>query len=140
MTTELNFRLQSTTLEFTQNYILIWLDYGIDASNQYYINVISQLQNVIYSVFTFTDADQCVDFLTDIDNEKVFMILSNSLVQQLITLIQDQAQIDSIYIFPEKEHEPVPTKQWMNELYNQLKRDTHRCDYNNGFNQYHGYA
>ncbi len=125
---------------FVQNYILIWLDSNIAEYDQYYQSSIFQFRSIINSINTFIEIDQCIDFLTDVNQEKVFMIISTSLAQQLMPLIQNLSQIDSIYIFchNQTEHE-MWTEQWMkmkgiftdiDELCESLKRDTRRCEYN----------
>ncbi|CAF1432424.1 unnamed protein product [Rotaria sordida] len=47
----------------------------------------------------FTDADQCVDFLSDINDGKVFMIVSGAVQLQIILEIQACPQLDSIYVY-----------------------------------------
>ena len=42
--------------------------------------------------------DKCVDFLTDINDEKVFMIIPPALSQQLIPVIHDILQLNTIFI------------------------------------------
>ena len=122
-----------------QNYILIWLDLHINESDEYYQSSISQLRSIIFSVNTFTDTDRCIDFLTDISEEKVFMILSSSFAQQLVPILRDLSEIDSIYVFCDSqfEHEIWP-EQWVklkgvfsdiDQICSTLKRDTRRFDY-----------
>ena len=60
---------------------------------------ITQLRRIIDSAQIFTDVNQCVDFLTDIKDQKVFLILFDEI---LVPLIHDAPQLDSIYIFCEK--------------------------------------
>jgi tetratricopeptide (TPR) repeat protein len=86
-----------------QNHRLIWLNANIDESNDFYQNVIAELQTVVNSVDTFIDPDQCVDCLTDIIQEKVFVIMSKTLSEQIIPLIYDVPQLDTICIFSDKE-------------------------------------
>jgi hypothetical protein len=50
-------------------------------------------------VHSFTDADRCVDFLTKIEDEKAFMIVSGALGQHLVPQIHGISQLDSIYVF-----------------------------------------
>ena len=53
-----------------QNVVLVWLDSNIDESDGYYGNSMTQLRQIVNTIDTFTDADQCVDFLTEIKDEK----------------------------------------------------------------------
>jgi len=82
-----------------KDYIIIWLDSNIDLSNEVHQNVIIQLQQVINPINTFTDKHECVNFIRQIKNKKIFMIVSNNLGEQIVPLIQDILQLKSIYVF-----------------------------------------
>jgi hypothetical protein len=86
-----------------QNHQLVWLNAHIDESNVFYQNDIIQLQTIVNSMDTFIDPDQCVNYLTDIAPEKVFMIVSKTISEEMIPLIYDISQLDAIYIFSENE-------------------------------------
>ncbi|CAF1485319.1 unnamed protein product, partial [Rotaria sordida] len=81
------------------NCLLIWLDANFDESENDYKQSMQQLQNIIATIITFTDADQCVDYLSDIEDEKVLMIVSDSLGQHVIPEIEECPQLDSVYVF-----------------------------------------
>jgi hypothetical protein len=50
-----------------QNFLLIWLDGSIDeVNNDDRRNSITKLRQVVNVVNTFTDADECIDFINDI--------------------------------------------------------------------------
>ena len=60
-----------------QNFHLVWLDGSIDeVNNDDCRNSITKLRQVVNTVNTFTDVDECIDFITDIEEEKAFMIFS----------------------------------------------------------------
>ncbi|CAF4221967.1 unnamed protein product, partial [Rotaria sordida] len=82
-----------------QNFCLIWLDTDFDESKENYKTSIQHLRHVVATITTFTDADQCVDFLSDIEDEKVLMIVSNALGQHIVPEIQALPQLHSIYVF-----------------------------------------
>ncbi|CAF3509995.1 unnamed protein product, partial [Rotaria sp. Silwood2] len=84
--------------QFLQNFLLIWLDADFDESKGEYKKSTQHLQNILEIVITFTDVDECIDFLTDIHDEKVFMIVSGALAQRLIPEIQECPQLTSIYV------------------------------------------
>jgi tetratricopeptide (TPR) repeat protein len=98
-----------------QNFRLIWLDSSIDeVNNNDTINTITKLREVVNTVNKFTDADECIDFVTNIENEKAFFIVSGSSGQDLVPNIHDLPQVDAIYIFcgnPSR-HEQW-TKEWI---------------------------
>ncbi|CAF1264001.1 unnamed protein product [Rotaria sordida] len=82
-----------------QSFLLIWLDANFDESKDHYNKSIQDLQHIVATIKTFTDVDQCVDFLSDIEDEKVFMIVSNALGQHIVPEIQALPQLHSIYVF-----------------------------------------
>src|SRR5277367_388723 len=97
-------------IQMVQNVILIWLDNNINDNNDDCLYMIAQLRRVVDTVKTFNDVDQCVDFLTDIHHEKVFMIISGTLCQNIVPLIHDAAQLHTIFIFPENK---TKDEQWI---------------------------
>ncbi len=57
-------------------FYLVWLDGSIDEVNDNDCrNSIIKLRQVANTVNTFGDVDECIDFITDIE-EKVFVIIS----------------------------------------------------------------
>ena len=51
-----------------QNFHLVWLDANIDeVNNEDDRNSINQLEQVMSTVSTFVGADECIDFITDIE-------------------------------------------------------------------------
>jgi len=82
-----------------QNFILIWLHENLDKSNRDYRNNISQLQCIDNNLYAFTDIDQCIDYLSEISDKKVFIIIPDALTKQIVPLIHDVFQLESIYIF-----------------------------------------
>ncbi|CAF4060731.1 unnamed protein product [Rotaria sordida] len=81
-----------------RNFLLIWLDDNFDESQDNYKKSIQHLHDISTTVTSFTDVDECIDFLTDIHNEKVFMIVSGVLGQHIIPEIQECPQLTSIYV------------------------------------------
>jgi hypothetical protein len=88
--------------QMMQNIVLIWLDNNIDNNSIDCCNKIAQMRSVINCINTFTDADQCVDFLTNIHDKNVCMIISGTLCENLMPLIHDFTQLHHVLIFCEK--------------------------------------
>jgi tetratricopeptide (TPR) repeat protein len=83
-----------------QNFRLVWLDGSIDEINNADCrNSITKLRQIVNTVNTFTDVDECIDFINDIKEEKVFMISSGALGQTTIPVVHDKPQVSVIYIF-----------------------------------------
>ncbi|CAF4786954.1 unnamed protein product [Rotaria sp. Silwood1] len=81
-----------------ENFLLIWLDADFDESKDDYKKFMQHLRDIFAIVATFTDVDECFDFLTDIHNEKVFLIVSDAIGQHIIGEIHECSQLTSIYI------------------------------------------
>ncbi|CAF0972193.1 unnamed protein product [Adineta steineri] len=123
-----------------QSVLLIWLDNNIDDDNTDCSNTIKQLKRVVNNVNTFTDGDQCLEFIRTITNNKVCMIVSDSLGQHIVPHVHDMSQVDTIFIFcnnPES-HEQW-TKQWpkikgiftdITSICGALKPAAHQCEQN----------
>jgi tetratricopeptide (TPR) repeat protein len=82
-----------------QNYSLVWIDDGIDETNKDCQNIIEQLRNVVNHINIFTNQDECVDFLTDLEDTKAFLIINDTIDQQLMSCIHNVPQLDKVYIF-----------------------------------------
>jgi hypothetical protein len=63
-----------------------------------YNNTINKVQHIISLYRIFTNIDECIDFVTDVKNEKIFLILPCSIDHQIISLIEDIIQLHLIYI------------------------------------------
>src|SRR5579862_2906784 len=99
-------------IQMLQNVLLIWLDNNINDSSFDCRNTITQLRRVVNIINTFTDGDQCIDFLTDIYDQKVVMIISGALCQNIVPLIHDVSNLHTMFIHCQnkKQHE-----QWAKE-------------------------
>jgi tetratricopeptide (TPR) repeat protein len=122
-----------------QNFVLIWLDSNINESDEHYCDSMNELRQIVNTIHTFTDADQCVDFLTEIKEDKVFLVVTDVLGQQLVPRIHELPQLHSIYVFcgGKAKHE-VWANEWakvkgvftrIQPICNSLKQDTKQCDH-----------
>jgi tetratricopeptide (TPR) repeat protein len=88
-----------TRKRIIQNFLLIWIGPNIDESNEDCQNTLAQLRNVANDVSIFTEPDKCVDFLTEDEDTKTFLIIGDTLSQRIIPLIHDISHLDAIYIY-----------------------------------------
>ena len=86
-------------VQMVQNVLLIWLDSNIDDNSTDCQNTISQLRRTVNTINTFTDGEQCIYFLQNMDNENVCMIISGALGQDIVPRVHTMSQVDSIFIF-----------------------------------------
>ena len=87
--------------QMVQNVLLIWLDSTIDEKSPDCQNTIRHLRRTVHTIHTFIDGEECIQFLKDIANEKVCMIISGALGQTIVSRVHNLSQVDSIFIFCE---------------------------------------
>ena len=97
-----------------QNFHLVWLDANIDEkNNEDCCNSITQLRQVVNTVNTFVDVDECIHFINGIQDAKAFMISSGALGQTTVPVIHDKSQVNTVYIFCQnKAHHEKWAKAW----------------------------
>ncbi|CAF1261161.1 unnamed protein product [Adineta steineri] len=123
-----------------QNVLLIWLDNNIDDNNADCNNTINQLKCVVNNVNSFTDGEQCVEFIQTTTYNKVCMIVSDSLGKHVVPRVHDLSQVDTIFILCNNQEWH---KQWVDEwpkikgvftdmasICEALKQTTHQCAQN----------
>ena len=86
-------------VRIVENVLLIWLDNNIDNNSINCQNIITQLQHTVNSIKTFINVEACLEFLKNIENEKICMIISGSLAQDIVPQIHNMSQVDTIFIF-----------------------------------------
>ncbi|CAF3374226.1 unnamed protein product, partial [Rotaria sp. Silwood2] len=81
------------------SFVLIWLDATFNEFEDYFKNSLQHLRQIVPSITTFTDAEECITFISEIKGEKVYLIVSGSLGQHIIPKIHAWSQLESVYIF-----------------------------------------
>jgi tetratricopeptide (TPR) repeat protein len=123
-----------------QNYLLIWLDPNINEFDNDCQYTLEQFRSIVNDINIFSDVNQCIDFLTDIDNANVFMIIPGILGEYLLPSIHEIFTLNAIYILCNNKviHEEW-IKQWpkiksvhtdITSIYQVLQKDTKQCDQN----------
>ncbi|CAF1193709.1 unnamed protein product [Adineta ricciae] len=117
---------------------LIWLNLHYDESSDDYQNSIVSLRHANKTVKIFKNADQCIDFLTDMKTEKVFLIVPNSINEILVPLIHEVSQLNSIYILCTNPQYTQSIKSWskvrgiftkIDTICQLVKQDVNRIDH-----------
>jgi tetratricopeptide (TPR) repeat protein len=127
--------------QMVQNFHLVWLDGSIDEmNNDDCRNSITQLRQVVNTVNTFIDVDECIEFINGIKKEKTFMISSGALGQTVVPKVHDKSQVNTIYIFcANKSRHDKWTKEWfkiegvytdIKPICEALKKAAQDCDHN----------
>ena len=91
--------LPARTRKLIQNFLLVWLDANLDESKADFKKSLERLRNVVASIITFQDVKECINFLNEINEVKVFIIVSGSLGRQVVPDFENMPQVQSIYIF-----------------------------------------
>ncbi|CAF1216427.1 unnamed protein product [Adineta steineri] len=131
---------QRIKLQEIQNVLLIWLGNNIDENKDDCQNTITQLRRVVNDINTFTDVDQCFEFIETIVDQKACMIVSGSVGQHFVPFVHNMSQVDSIFIFCDnrKLHEQW-AKDWpkikgiftdITPVCEALKEAAHQCEQN----------
>ncbi len=122
-----------------QNFHLVWLDGSIDEMNDDCHKSITKLRQVVNTVNTFINVDECIDFITDIE-EKCFVVISEEFSPPIISIVQDISPVSCVYIFRQNNvlHEKWAEK-WSKvagvytdiaPICEALKQATQDCDHN----------
>ncbi|CAF3531226.1 unnamed protein product [Adineta steineri] len=91
--------IRQLRLRRAQNYLLLWVDTSIDQKNEDYENTLKQIRTITDDVSVFTHRDECIDFLTDAQEDvKSFLVVKDTMFQQIMPLINDIPQLDGVYI------------------------------------------
>ncbi|CAF0951505.1 unnamed protein product [Adineta steineri] len=97
-----------------QNCSVLWLDECMDETSKVYQNILTQLKTITDNVNSFKQRDTCIDYLTDAQEDiKSFLVVENDTAQQIMPLINDIPQLDSVHVFSNiKSLREEPTKKW----------------------------
>lgn len=91
-----------------EDFIIIWLDLNSNQFDEQTQSNITNLRSVVNSVQIFNDIDECSNYITEIKNDKCFLIISGLLNQLIVHLISEMPHILEVYVFQcenQTEHE-----------------------------------
>lgn len=122
---------RSTQIRVVENFVLIWLNIDNDLFDK---DSLKQLRKIINSIQTLSNTDQCLNFISKIENEKAFLIISNIVNQEFLLAIESMIQINSIYFLSNEKFDYQQYKK-VKGIYNtidlictELKQDLYQCD------------
>ncbi|CAF0989951.1 unnamed protein product [Adineta steineri] len=120
----------SKSTRFVENCIVIWL---FDDPSRKFDNEKEQLRRLVYGLQVFANADICIDYIRDIQDEKIFLI--TSVTYQSIINFYHLPQLEKIYIFDTLSHDDNKRNlqhnvfRDMNNLCKQLEEDIELCEF-----------
>lgn len=82
---------------FVENCLIVWLDPDIDEDRNQ--QSIEQLRLIINEVHIFNQLNLCIDYIEDIHDERMLLIVSEEIGQQIVPLVHELSEIESIYLF-----------------------------------------
>jgi tetratricopeptide (TPR) repeat protein len=98
------------------------------------------LRQVVNTVNTFIDVDECINFINGINQERAFVISSGALGKTTVPMVHDKPQVNTIYIFcGNKGYHEKWAKGWpkvagvytdITPICEALKQATQDCDHN----------
>lgn len=87
-------------VRMVQNVCLIWLDNNIDeVGNVDCQNTLVQLRWMVSNTHVFNDEEKCLDFIYKTKHDRICMIISGSLGQNIVPIVHPISSIDSIFIY-----------------------------------------
>ena len=78
-----------------ENFLAVHLN-----DNSRYESINTFIQEVISSSKTFSSPDECVDFITDITNTNIFLIISHLTGELVVSILHKFEQVCAIYVMP----------------------------------------
>ncbi|CAF3689040.1 unnamed protein product [Rotaria socialis] len=90
---------QSRSRRSMQNFLLVRLGANLLVDNDDFQHSLIQLRTIVNIFEYFSDPDPCTDYLTTIEDEQVFLIVSERYGENIVPLIHDMPQIDSMFVF-----------------------------------------
>ena len=84
--------------EIVDNYVIVWLDSNLDFSNTENQELIRQLRSMVNTIKILTDINQCIEFLEQMKNETIFLVISDRFIQHIASLEELFQQLNSIYV------------------------------------------
>ncbi len=94
--------------ENLEDITIVWFDRSVKQSKDC-IDFQSRIRHIINNVIIFDDCIACKDNLLSIEQEKIFLIVSENDGESLITSVHHLSKINSIYVFC---FEKIRHKEW----------------------------
>ena len=113
-----------------ENFIIIWLNSHNTELDE---NSLDQLRQIINSIKIFSNTEQCIECLSQIQDEKLFLIISNSFNHKFLSLIEQMPQFHAIYLLSDKKINYSEYKKikgiynTINLICTELKQDIPQC-------------
>jgi hypothetical protein len=120
--------------QYIENFVIVWLNIASERNDHRAKTIKEKLQVISNDVEMFSDSDACIDYITNLKNEHIILVLSNYVNQCMFTVIQELSIVSALYILCSSETGPAPIRKVqgifnnINELIKQIKSDIHRFE------------
>ncbi len=81
-----------------ESFTCLWLDHTVNSAEDN-IKTQKELRQIINDLRTFDNSDQCEKYIRQITEQKVVLIVSGALGQQLVPRLHDLPQFSACYVF-----------------------------------------
>jgi tetratricopeptide (TPR) repeat protein len=78
---------------------VIWLDANAEKKPKKFERTKTRIRRIVNYLKPFNDVDECIAYITDMKDEKIFFIVSGKYGKKILPVIHDLPNIESIYIF-----------------------------------------
>ena len=82
----------------TENFIIVWLDGAVDKSTDN-DKLKTQIRSVVNCLKTFDRIHECIEYVKQIKDEKIYFIVSGSFGERVVPEIEHITAVEAIYIF-----------------------------------------
>jgi tetratricopeptide (TPR) repeat protein len=89
-------------VEYVENFLVVWLDQSVGKIKDSQTSK-KQLQQIANAVKIFVDPNECQAFMSTIKDEKIYVIFSGLVEENVVSNIHDSKQLESIYVFSPNE-------------------------------------
>lgn len=86
-------------IQTIENYVLVSIHDQVDEIENDIQNVFPELRKIVRTIKQFTDTEQCIKFMMNIKDEKIFLIVFDSIGQIIVPQIHQMPQVDAIFVF-----------------------------------------
>lgn len=81
-----------------EDFVVVWVDKSLNKTMDNK-KAFADIRKAVNRLETFEEPKECVDYISSVKYEKVFLIISGSLGQNVIPQLQPLQQIASVYVF-----------------------------------------
>ena len=97
-TTTKNYEASHSRNANLESFVCLWLDQNVNSTEDN-LNTQQELRKVINHLQTFTETNQCEEYIQQITHEKVVLIVSGSLGREILPRIHSLPQFSACYVF-----------------------------------------